>query len=118
MNTFDSVRRWRLWPMLWKEFVQMRRDRLTLAILVVIPAVQLVIFGFAIRTEVRHLPTLVLDQSRTPESRALLAVMRNTGNFDMIREVHSRRELAEWIDRGHARAALVIPPEFRRDLRS
>src|SRR3954452_22781323 len=93
MRTVETIRRWRLWPMLWKEFVQMRRDRLTLAILVVIPAVQLVIFGYAIRTEVRHLPTVVLDQSRTQESRALVAVLRNTGNFDVVASVASRAEL-------------------------
>ena len=49
------VREWLLWPMLWKEFVQMRRDRLTLAMMLGIPILQLVLFGFAIRTEVRHL---------------------------------------------------------------
>ena len=67
--------------MLWKEFIQMRRDRLTLAIMVMIPAVQLVIFGFAIRTDVRHLPTVVLDESNTAQSRALVEVMRNTGSL-------------------------------------
>ena len=68
------------WPMLWKEFVQMRRDRLTLAMMTVIPALQLILFGYAIRTEVRHLPTVVLDESRSADSRALVSVMTNTGN--------------------------------------
>jgi ABC-2 type transport system permease protein len=91
--------------MLWKEFVQMRRDRLTLAMMVVIPAVQLILFGYAIRTEVRHLPTVVLDESRTPESRALVDVMRNTQNFDIIGAVASRRELEDRLRSGSARAA-------------
>ncbi len=60
----------RLWPMLWKELVQLRRDRFTLAMMLGIPAIQLVLFGYAIQTEVRHLATVVLDESRTPESRA------------------------------------------------
>jgi ABC-2 type transport system permease protein len=105
------------WPMLWKEFVQMRRDRLTLAMLVVIPAVQLAMFGYAIRTEVRHLPTVVLDESRTPESRALVDVMRNTQNFDIVARVSGRPELQDWLRSGRAKAAVIIPPDFMRDLR-
>ncbi|HEX8244757.1 MAG TPA: ABC transporter permease [Longimicrobium sp.] len=117
MSLPDHVRHWRLWPMLWKEFIQMRRDRLTLMIMVMIPAVQLVIFGFAIRTDVRNLPTVVLDESNTAESRRLVDVMRNTGNFRVVGRVASRAELKRMIDRGQARAAVVIPPDFARDLK-
>ena len=56
MSARERLRHWPLWPMLRKEFIQMRRDRLTLAIMLGIPAIQLVIFGFAIRTDVRNLP--------------------------------------------------------------
>jgi ABC-2 type transport system permease protein len=105
-----------LWPMLWKEFVQMRRDRLTLAMMVVLPILQLILFGYAIRTEVRHLPTVVLDQSRSAEGRALVAVMANTGNFDVVGHVADRAELAREIRSGRARAAVVLPPEFETDL--
>jgi ABC-2 type transport system permease protein len=103
--------------MLWKEFVQMRRDRLTLAMLVVIPAIQLIVFGFAIRTEVRNLRTVVLDESRSSESRALIDVMRNTGNFAIVGTVDNRTELRERIERGSAQAAIVIPPEYQRELK-
>src|SRR5256885_6392150 len=72
--------------MVSKEFIQMRRDRLTLMMMVGLPAIQLALFGYAIRTEVRHLPTVVLDESRTPQSRALIDAMRNTGNFDIVGE--------------------------------
>jgi ABC-2 type transport system permease protein len=106
-----------LWPMLWKEFVQMRRDRLTLAMMVGIPAVQLMLFGFAIRTDVRHLPTVVLDESRSADSRALVATMVNTQNFDVIAHVASRADAEEYIKRGDARAAVVIPPGFATDLK-
>jgi ABC-2 type transport system permease protein len=104
-------------PMIRKEFIQMRRDPLTVAMLVGIPALQLVLFGYAIRTEVRHLPTVVLDESRSAASRALVDAMRNTGNFDVIASVTGREEIERRIERGEARAALVIPPGFAHDLK-
>ena len=110
------VREWLLWPMLWKEFVQMRRDRLTLAMMVGIPMVQLLLFGFAIQTEVRHLPMIVVDESRTSESRALVAAVVNTGNFDLVDGGARHDEIAPLIGRGTARAALVIPPTYASDL--
>lgn len=106
-----------LWPMLWKEFVQMRRDKFTLGMLVGIPAIQLLLFGYAIRMEVRNLPTVVLDESRTTESRALVQAMLNTRNFAMAGPVASRTELQQAIERGQARAGLIIPPEFEVDLK-
>jgi len=102
--------------MLWKEFIQMRRDPFTLAMMLVIPAVQLVLFGYAIRTEVRHLPTVVLDESRTSQSRALIQTMANTGNFDVVRNVASRDEIRMAIERGDARAAVIIPPDYATNL--
>src|SRR5438874_755463 len=101
-----------VWPMLEKEFIHMRRDRLTLAMLVGIPAIQLMLFGFAIRTEVRHLPMVVLDESRTPQSRSLAEVLENTGNFDIVGAVASRDDIRIAIESGRAHAALVIPPDF------
>jgi ABC-2 type transport system permease protein len=116
MRALDALRASRLWPMLWKEFVQMRRDRLTLGMMIGIPALQLVLFGYAIRMEVRHLPTVVLDESRTSQSRALVAAIENTGNFRVSGAVESRAELEHEIASGRARAALVIPPTFARDV--
>ena len=106
-----------LLPMLWKEFVQMRRDRFTLGMMIGLPAIQLLLFGFAIRTEVRHLPTVVLDESRTTESRALVDAVRNTGNFDIVAAVPSRDELRKRIERGDVRAAVVIPPDYETDIK-
>jgi drug efflux transport system permease protein len=117
MSLLSKIRGAFLWPMLWKEFIQMRRDRFTLGMMIGIPAVQLMLFGFAIRTEVRHLPTVVLDESRTSDSRALIAVMEQTQNFDMVGTVSSRAELADRIERGEARAAVIIPPTFGSDIR-
>jgi ABC-2 type transport system permease protein len=98
--------------MLWKEFIQMRRDRFTLAMMIGIPAIQLMLFGYAIRMEVRHLPMVVLDESRTAESRALVDVLRNTGNFDVVGAVVSRDQLRERIEGGTAHAALVISSDY------
>ncbi|MFN2400005.1 MAG: ABC transporter permease [Gemmatimonadaceae bacterium] len=116
-NLQERVRAWAFWPMLWKEFVQLRRDRLTFAMLTVLPAVQLALFGYAIRTEVRNLPAIVLDESRSQESRALVAAMENTGNFMIVGHVPDRTELRQAIGTGAASAAIVIPPTFVRDLK-
>lgn len=106
----------RFWPMFRKEFIQMRRDRLTLMIMTGLPVVQLMLFGFAIQTDVRHLPTLVLDQSRTPESRDLMRAFENTGNFRIIGLVNERPMLDQAIARGDAQAGIIVPYDYPRRL--
>src|SRR5579872_3652540 len=106
----------RFWPMFSKEFIQMRRDRLTLAIMTALPVVQLLLFGFAIQTDVRHLPTVVLDESRTPESRDLIAAFENTGNFRMIGAVNGMPGLDRAMARGDAQAGIVVPYDYPRRL--
>ncbi|GDX86991.1 transport permease protein [Gemmatimonadota bacterium] len=118
MSLLTRIRVSRFWPMLWKEFIQMRRDRLTFGMMTVLPAVQLVLFGYAIQTDVRHLPTVVLDESRTADSRQLIAVIGNTGNFDIVGAVADREHLRREILGARAAAALVIPPDYARDLRA
>jgi ABC-2 type transport system permease protein len=107
-----------IWPMIRKEFLQIRRDRLTLAMLIVIPAMYLILFGYAVQSEVRHVPTIVLDESRTTESRRLIETMAQTQNFAIVGTVQSRSELASTIQRGRARAAIVVPPDFARSIKS
>ncbi|HEX9611967.1 MAG TPA: ABC transporter permease [Gemmatimonadales bacterium] len=106
----------RFWPMFRKEFIQMRRDRLTLGIMIGVPVIQLLMFGFAIQTDVRHIPTVVLDESRTAESRDLVAAFQNTGNFRIVGHVDDRRALDAAIARGEAQAGIVLPHDFPRDL--
>lgn len=113
----ERVRHWTLWPMLWKEFLQLRRDRLTLALVTGLPAMQLLLFGYAIRTEVRRLPTVVVDDSRTGESRALVQVLANTDNFRIVATVPDRAAARRWIERSAARVALVIPADYQRRIR-
>ena len=105
------------WPMLRKEFIQMRRDKLTLGLMIGVPAIQLMLFGFAIQTEVRNLPTIVLDESRSSESRALIAAIENTGNFRLRGAVASREEIHRQIVRGEAAAAVIIPPDYTDDIK-
>ena len=69
----------RLMAVAWKEFVQRRRDRMTLGMMVGIPVMQLLLFGYAINTDVRHMPTLVYDQDRSEESRDLWRRLEATG---------------------------------------
>jgi ABC-2 type transport system permease protein len=117
MTARERIARWPFWAMLRKEFVQMRRDRFSLAMMIGIPAIQLAMFGYAIQTDVRHLPTVVLDESRSPESRRLVQAMLNTGNFDLAGTVRDREEMAAVIERGDARAGIVVPPDFERNIR-
>lgn len=106
----------RFWPMFRKEFIQMKRDRLTLGIMIGIPVVQLLMFGYAIQTDVRHIPTVVLDRSRTPESRDLIAAFENTGSFRIVDHVDGQPALDAAIERGWAQAGIIVPPEYARDL--
>src|SRR4029079_17479548 len=115
VTLFDRLRDSSLWPMLWKEFRQMSRDKFTIAMLVGLPSVQLLLFGYAIRTEVRHVPMVVLDQSGTQESRALATLLTNTQNFDVAGRVNSQAQVDEILASGKAKAALVIPPAFTKD---
>lgn len=104
----------RLKALIVKEFIQVFRDRITLAMMAGIPVMQLLIFGFAINTDVKHLRTAVLDQARTQESRQLLDEFRGSMYFDMVKTVHSFAELNEAVDRGDVKVGIAIPPDFSR----
>jgi ABC-2 type transport system permease protein len=107
----------RLRSIIWKEFIQMRRDRATLGMLLGVPIMQLMLFGFAIRQEVRHLPTTVFDLSRTQESRQLVQQFVATGNFDLVAPSTDYADAIHRIDRGRARAAIVIPENYARRIK-
>ncbi len=107
----------RLRSMVRKEFVQMRRDPATLRLVLIVPVMQLLTFGYAIRTDVRNLPTMVFDQSRTQESRAFVQRLTATGNFIRRGEVFSYEEAVRCVDDGRARAAVVIPPDYAQNLK-
>ncbi len=99
-----------------KELLQLRRDRMTLAMMVVLPLLQLLLFGYAINTDVRHIPTLVFDQDRSAASRDLARSLEATGFHDLVGQVQSYGEIARALSAGRARAALVIPARYASDL--
>ncbi|HEY3817848.1 MAG TPA: ABC transporter permease [Polyangiaceae bacterium] len=101
-----------------KELLQLRRDRLTLAMMAVLPVVMLLLFGYAINTDVRHIPTLVDDQDQTAESRDLGRRLEATGFYDLVGIVHGYDDIERALRSGEARAALVIPPRFAADISS
>ena len=107
----------RLSAMVRKEFVQMRRDPTTVRLMLAVPVMQLLIFGFAVRTDVRNLPTVIFDQSRTQESRSFVQSLVATDNFLVKRNVNSYAEAIEAVDAGRARAAVVFPPDYARSLK-
>jgi ABC-2 type transport system permease protein len=100
-----------------KEFIQMRRDRGTLVLVLAVPVMQLMMFGYAIRLDVRDLPTVVYDASRTQQSRALVQRFAATGNFVIVGEAPSYAEAARRLDQGRAHAAIVIPADYARRLK-
>jgi ABC-2 type transport system permease protein len=100
----------------WKELLQVRRDRLTLAMMAALPVVLLLLFGYAINTDVRHIPTLVDDQDRSAASRDLARRMEATGFYDLVGDVHGYDEIERALRSGRAWAVLVVPPRYGADL--
>ena len=107
----------RLKAIFWKEFIQMRRDRATLRLMLFVPVMQLILFGYAIRSEVRNLPTVVFDMSHSAQSRALVDRLVATGNFRLAGQVFSYEDAIERVNQGRARAAFVIPEDYARDVK-
>lgn len=107
----------RMLAMTQKEFRQLRRDRVTLAMMVMIPLLQLLLFGYAINTNPRHLPTVVLLQEESDAGRALLAALENTAYLDFVRRVEGEADLDAALAGGEALIAIEIPAGFERDLR-
>src|ERR1700716_4576368 len=106
----------RVWSIVAKEFIQIRRDPRTLAIVLVMPLMQLILFGYAINTAVDHIATIVFDQSSDAQSRGFLSSFFNTGYFDLAGRAGSLEQVRQAIDAGRARVGIVVPPDFSHDL--
>ena len=106
----------RLLSIVRKEFIQIFRDPRTLGLIIVMPIIQLFLLGYAATTDVRNVPIAVWDQSRSPESRALLDAFRAADYFRIAYDVHSEDEIQALIEQGDVRGALVIPPDYSRRL--
>lgn len=99
-----------------KELVQMRRDRLTFAMIVGVPILQLVLFGYAINADPKQLPTAVVDHDRTVFSRSLVQAVANTGYFRVVAVPAGEDAADRMLERGRAQFAIVVPPGFGRAL--
>lgn len=102
--------------MLTKEFVQMRRDRLTFAMMVGIPIIQLVLFGYAINTDPKALPAAVLVADHSVFSRSFLSALENTGYFEIVQRVTSEEKADRLLERGEVQFVISIPHNFSRQL--
>src|SRR5678816_2374985 len=92
-----------------KELRQILRDRRTLMILLFIPLFFLLLFGYALNFDIRHVALAVEDRDHSPESRRLVSAFINSGYFDLVTTVQSEREVVDLMDRNRIRAALIIP---------
>ena len=106
----------RLWAIVAKEFIQMRRDRVTFAMMIGIPLVQLTLFGFAINSDPKHLPAAMVMQDDGPQARAVLAALRNSSYFDFQREYRTEAEARKALKEGDVLFVVNIPQNFSRDL--
>jgi ABC-2 type transport system permease protein len=106
----------RFWAMVSKEFVQMRRDRVTFAIMLGIPIMQMVLFGYAINSDPKHLPLAVLSADQGKFSRTLVAAMQNSDYFQLVQTPQSEVEAAHLIEVGKVQFVLNIPEDFTRQL--
>lgn len=99
-----------------KEMLQLRRDRMTIGMMVMVPIMQLLLFGYAIDTDVRHMRTLVYDADHSPRSRDLVRRLEATGFYDVVGQASAYDDIATAFRSGDARVAIVIPGGFDRDL--
>lgn len=109
-----SVARW--WSIVLKEFLQLRRDRVTFAMIVGVPIIQLALFGFAINTDPKHLPTAVIVADASPFARSFVAAMRNSAYFDIVATLPDEAAGRHALARGDVQFVLSVPADFSRRL--
>jgi ABC-2 type transport system permease protein len=108
---------WQRWlGIVTKEFIQLKRDRLTFGMILGIPIIQLMIFGFAINSDPKHLPTVVLLNESSAFTRSYISAMKNSAYFDIIGTVYSEREAEQLLDRGDVQFVVTFPQNFQRAL--
>src|SRR5947207_14128202 len=107
-----------LGAILFKEFIIVARDPLTLFFFFFPPLIEMVAFGYALDNDIKHMAMLVLNRDRTVESRQFIDRFVNTETFRVVAEVQSAEEMASEIRKGRAYVGMQIPPQFTRDLRA
>jgi len=104
----------RIWAITQKEFIQLIRNRLVLPAFLIGPLLELILIATAIHTDVRHIPMVVADQSRSAASRSYLTAFTDSGSFDIVATVPDQAGVIHAIDGEQANIGLVIPPDFGR----
>lgn len=116
MSLWNEIALWRVWPVMRKEFIHVTRDKLLVVLVILQPIFSLLLFGYALGAEVKDIPTVVWDQSRSPESRRLMEAFTSSGYFAFEYRVNSHQEVTGMLDSGKAKAGLVIPPNYAEAL--
>ncbi|MFQ5987549.1 MAG: ABC transporter permease [Dehalococcoidia bacterium] len=106
----------RIFSLIIKEFIQLRRDRRSLAMVIAIPLIQLALFGYALSTDIKNISVVVWDSSNTAESRELIESFEVTEFFSINYYATSYDDIASLLDSGAAKVALVIPPDYSKQL--
>jgi ABC-2 type transport system permease protein len=113
LNAFS----WSRWTgIVVKEFIQLKRDRLTFGMIVGIPVIQLLLFGFAINSDPKSLPTAVLSQDNSVYARTIVAGLQTSGYFKVVRQIGSEADLEDLLARGEVQFVVTIPQNFEREL--
>jgi len=113
MNRFNLHR---LWAIVLKEFIQMKRDRVTFGMMVGIPLMQLLLFGFAINTDPKNLPTAIRAADQGPFARTFVAALKQSGYFTLVKETASEAETQELLQLGEVQFVINLPVDFSRKL--
>jgi len=112
-----NVLSWSRWTgIVVKEFIQLKRDRLTFGMIVGIPVIQLLLFGFAINSDPKSLPTAVLSQDNSVYARSIVAGLQTSGYFRVVRQIGTEAELEDMLAQGNVQFVVTIPQNFEREL--
>jgi len=106
----------RLFYLIWKEFLQLKRDRMMLPMIFILPIVQLILFGYAASTDIRNIKMVVLDQDKSAISRQLVNEFTNAGFFTVEKNAAKEADIRDELDNDRALVALIIPPGTAEDL--
>ncbi len=106
----------RFWAIVLKEFIQMKRDRVTFGMMIGIPLMQLIIFGFAINSDPKHLPAAIRAADQGPFARTLVAALKNSGYFTFVREAATEADARRMLRLGEVQFVINIPEDFSRRL--
>ncbi|WP_207636194.1 ABC transporter permease [Proteocatella sphenisci] len=107
----------RILAIIKKEFSQIKRDKRTIAIIILMPVMELLLFGYATSTSVDHIPTVVLNNDIGIESRVLLDNFTNSQYFDIDYNANNLQDVQDYIDQGHAKVGVIIPPDYSDTIR-